>query len=124
MAHFEVLDENNVVTAVNVISTQDCLNNIGSEIESIGAAYCASLWGEGNYKQTSWNHRIRKQFAGIGYTYDEAKDIFIAEKPFASWVLNADNDWESPLGPPSNEKQVWDEDAYQIDNSVGWITNP
>ena len=122
MAHFATLNGSNVVTAVNVIGDSDCLDGDGNESEAGGIEFCVALFGAGTYKQTSYNNNIRKQYAGIDYVYDEAKDKFIADKPFASWTLNADDDYTSPLGGPPSEKVIWDEAAYQADNSVGWIS--
>ena len=69
--------------------------------------------------------KIRKQFAGIGYTYDSTKDIFIAPKPFASWSLDSDNDWQPPVAMPddasADKVYRWDEDVYNADNSKGWV---
>lgn len=125
MAHFAVLDGSNIVTAVNVIANEDCLDG-ESESEAVGIAFCESLFGAGSYKQTSYNNNFRKQFAEIGGTYDAVKDKFIKEQPYPSWVLNADDDWESPLGANptvdlSNKSYEWDESAYQADNSTGWV---
>lgn len=125
MAHFARLDGSNIVTAVNVIADADCLDG-ESESEAVGIAYCETLFGAGTYKQTSYNSTIRKQFAQIGDTYDAAKDKYISPKPYASWVLNASDDWESPLGakPTTSDKTyAWDEDAYQVDNSTGWVAS-
>ena len=123
MAHFAVLDGSNIVTAVNVIANEDCLDG-ESESEAVGIAFCESLFGAGSYKQTSYNNNFRKQFAEIGGTYDAVKDKFIKEQPYPSWVLNADDDWESPLGawPHAVGKSYdWDESDYQADNSTGWV---
>ena len=124
MAHFAVLDGSNIVTAVHVIANEDCLDG-ESESEAVGIAFCEALFGAGTYKQTSYNNNIRKQYAQVGDTYDVAKDKFIRPQPYPSWVLNADDDWESPLGANptvdgSNKSYEWDESAYQADNSNGW----
>ena len=123
MAHFAVIDENNAVTAVNVIADEDCLDG-ENESEAVGIAFCESLWGSGTYKQTSYTNRIRKQFAEVGGTYDPVRDEFVAFKPFASWTLNATNDWVAPITKPadtSTHVYEWDEDVYQGDNTLGWI---
>lgn len=124
MAHFAELNESNIVQRVVVIADADCLDGDNNESESVGIAFCVALFGGGTWKQTSYNNNIRKQYAGIDFTYDVAKDKYIAIKPFASWSLNADDDWESPLGVmPSadNKAYTWDESAYQADNSTGWV---
>lgn len=78
MAHFAQLDENNVVTQVIVVANAELMDN-GVESEAKGAAFCQSLFG-GNWKQTSYNGNIRKNYAGIGFTYDSDRDAFIPPK--------------------------------------------
>ena len=110
MAHFAQLDENNVVTQVIVVHNNDCLDADGNESEAVGAAFCQSLLG-GNWKQTSYNGNIRKNYAGIGYTYNEIRDAFVAPQPFPSWVLNEDAKWEAPVPMPTdNKRYLWDEE--------------
>ena len=125
MAHFAQLNDSNVVTAVNVIANADCLDSDGKESETIGITFCKSLWGADTiWKQTSYNNSIRKQFAEVGGSYDATKNKFIKVKPYASWTLNSDDDWQSPLGAtPVKENcgYTWDESAYQADNSTGWV---
>jgi len=78
MAHYAQLDSNNVVTQVIVVANEELLNN-GVEDPVKGALFCRSLLG-GNWIQTSYNGRIRKNYAGIGYTYDSGRDAFIPPK--------------------------------------------
>ena len=125
MAHFTILDESNIVTAINVIANEDCLDG-ESESEAVGIAFCEALFGAATYKQTSYNNNFRKQYAQVGDTYDAVKDKFIREQPYPSWILNADDDWESPLGANptvdgGNKSYYWDEETYQADNLTGWI---
>lgn len=110
MAHFAQLDENNVVLQVIVVSNSDCLDESGNESEAVGVAFCQSLLG-GNWKQTSYNGTIRKNYAGIGFTYDAGRDAFIAPKPYASWVLNEDTcRWDAPIPMPTEGGPYqWDE---------------
>lgn len=110
MAHFAQLDENNVVLQVIVVHNNDCLDVNGNESEAVGVAFCQSLLG-GNWKQTSYNGNMRKNYAGIGYTYDAGRNAFIAPKPFASWVLNEDTCiWNSPVPYPADSNRYsWDE---------------
>jgi hypothetical protein len=110
MAHFAQLDENNIVTQVIVVHNNELLDENGQESEARGVAFCQSLLG-GDWKQTSYNATIRKNYAGIGYTYDAGRDAFIAPKPFASWIFNEDScRWNAPTSLPDNEKHyVWDE---------------
>tara|TARA_R110000796_G_C14334281_1_gene409514 strand:+ start:327 stop:656 length:330 start_codon:yes stop_codon:yes gene_type:complete len=106
MAHFAEIDNNNVVLRVTVIPDAH---------ESAGEMWCNSFWG-GNWKQTSYNNTIRKQFAGIGMTYDVIKDIFISVQPFPSWTLDNNNDWQPPTPMPVDDKvYAWDED------SLAWV---
>ena len=111
MAHFVRL-ENNVVVQGIVVSDKDTADEHGVEKEDIGIAFCSNLLG-GTWKQTSYNARIRKNYAGIGYTYDETLDAFIAPKPFASWLLDTDKaQWKAPVDYPTEEGRfTWDEDA-------------
>jgi len=132
LAHFCQLDENNVVTQVIVVSNEDTSDSNGVEVEEIGVAFCKKLLGaDTRWKQTSYNNNMRVRYAGIGYSYNEALDAFIPPQPFASWVLNEETaDWQSPLGaaPELTEEEIasrsfyrWDEDAYQADNTTGWV---
>lgn len=88
MAHFAELDANGIVTQVIVVNNSELLDN-GVESESKGIAFCQSLFG-GTWVQTSYNGNIRKNYAGIGYTYDEVRDAFIPPKPEGNWILNED----------------------------------
>ena len=110
MAHFVKLNEDKVVIQGIVVSNQDTADEHGVEQEAIGASFCANLLG-GTWKQTSYNARIRKNYAGIGYTYDEGRDAFIPPKPFASWVLDeATCQWKAPVDMPADDKQYsWNE---------------
>jgi hypothetical protein len=109
MAHFAKIDENNMVTQVIVVHNNELLDN-GVENESKGIAFCQSLFG-GNWKQTSYNGTMRKNFAGIGYTYDQTRDAFIPPKPYNSWLLDeATCIWSAPVAHPSDGKiYIWDE---------------
>jgi hypothetical protein len=75
MAHFAQLDENNIVTQVIVVNNSELLDENGNESEAKGTAFCQSLFG-GNWKQTSYNANFRKNYAGIGFTYDPVADEF------------------------------------------------
>lgn len=109
MAHYAQLDANNVVTQVVVIDNRDTADANGVEKEHIGAAFCERLFG-GTWKQTSYNGNIRKNYAGIGYTYRADIDAFVAPKPFPSWILNANAQWEAPVAMPTDGQMYsWDE---------------
>lgn len=117
MAHFAQLDENNVVLQVIVVDNKETADANGVEKEHIGAAFCEKLFG-GTWKQTSYNGSIRKNYAGIGYTYNSEIDAFVAPKPYASWVLNEETAlYEAPTAMPTDADQeageyyMWDEET-------------
>ena len=104
MAHFAELNENNVVIKVIVVHNNELLDN-GVESESKGIAFCQSLFG-GNWIQTSYNGSMRKNYAGVGFTYDEVRDAFIAPEPdnatgfdeeTCQWIVPKVNYEASPL---------------------------
>ena len=102
MAHFARLDENNVVTQVIVVANSDTSDAEGVEKEHIGAAFCERLFG-GTWKQTSYNGNKRKNYAGIGFTYNADLDAFVPPKPFNSWLLNEETaQWEAPVAMPED----------------------
>ena len=109
MAHFAKLDETNIVTQVIVVHNNELLDN-GVESEAKGIAFCQSLFG-GTWVQTSYNNNIRKNYAGIGYTYDPVADHFFAPQPYPSWVLDAEATWQAPVAMPVEEgkRYTWDE---------------
>jgi len=111
MAHFALI-KNNIVQQVVVVGNADLTNSEGNEQEALGVAFCHSLFGpNGTWMQTSYNGNIRKNFAGIGHTYDLTRDAFIAPKPYASWVLNESTcQWEAPTPyPDDGNVYEWDE---------------
>lgn len=118
MAHFAQLDLNNVVTQVIVVHNNELLDN-GVEKESKGIAFCQSLFG-GVWKQTSYNGTMRKNFAGIGSTYDVGRDAFIPPKPYESWVIDeATCRWTAPVAMPTDGKAYsWDESTFN------WVEVP
>ena len=101
MSHFVKLD-NNVVTQV-IVAEQDFINS-----GKVGDSF---LW-----IQTSYNNNFRKQYAGIGHTYDKANDVFISPKPYPSWALDASFDWQPPTAMPDDGKRYsWNEDTKAWD---------
>ena len=111
MAHFAELDANNVVQRVIVVANKDTADANGNEVESIGVAFCQKLFG-GTWVQTSYNGNKRKNYAGVGYTYDADIDAFVPPKPYASWVLNDAAQWEAPVAiPDDGQMYSWDEDS-------------
>lgn len=116
MAHFAQI-ENGIVINVIVVNDNELLID-GVENEQKGIEFCQSLFG-GIWLQTSFNNNIRKQYAGIGFTYDADADVFIAPKPFPSWSLDTNYDWQAPIDYPADGKQyLWDE-ANQV-----WVELP
>jgi hypothetical protein len=108
MAHFAKI-ENDVVVQVIVVDNKDTADASGVEKEYIGAAFCERLLG-GTWKQTSYNANFRKNYAGIGYTFDAVRDAFIPPKPYPSWVLNEDTClWDAPVPMPQDGMYSWDE---------------
>lgn len=102
MAHFAQLDSNNKVLRVLVVSNDD---------EHRGQEFLAEDLGlGGTWIQTSYNNDFRKQFAGIGFSYDETADVFIAHSPFPSWQLDGNHDWQPPTPRPDGDF-YWDEDT-------------
>lgn len=102
MAYFAKLDENNIVTQVISVNNAEIVDSDGNESESIGIEWCRN-WsgGHANWVQTSYNRKIRKNYAGVGYTWDKERDAFIPPKPFESWTLNETTcAWESPVPMP------------------------
>ena len=109
MAHFAQLNEQNIVTQVIVVANVELLEN-DIENEAKGIAFCQSLFG-GEWKQTSYNGRIRKNYAGIGYTYDVSRDAFIPPQPYPSWTLVEETcNWIPFVSYPTDDKVYqWDE---------------
>jgi hypothetical protein len=113
MAHYAFLDENNIVTEVIAgIDETELIDGLDPE-----------TW-YGNFrgqicKRTSYNGNIRKNYAGIGYTYDSDRDAFIPPKPYPSWILNEDTcNWELPTPKPTDDKfYTWDEET------LSWVEN-
>lgn len=110
MAHFAQIDQNNVVLQVIVVHNNELLDN-GVESEAKGIAFCQSLFPGTNWVQTSYNGNMRKNYAGVGFTYDAGRDAFIPPKPYSSWVLNETIcRWEAPVPYPQDGKNYrWDE---------------
>jgi hypothetical protein len=103
MAHYAFLDQNNVV--IEVITGID-------EIELIEGLDTETWYG--NFrgqvcKRTSYNGNIRKQYAGIGFSYDAMADVFVAPQPYPSWSLDEDYDWQPPTPMPTEGRWNWDE---------------
>ena len=114
MAHFAEIDNNNVVINVVVIDNANIVDQNGVENENIGIAYCQSLFGsDTKWVQTSYNHKIRNKYAGIGDIYHANIDKFaLPAGPYPSWVLDNTGNWVSPVPQPSipaGYKVLWNE---------------
>ena len=118
MAHFAKLDENNIVIEVHVVHNNELLiDGIESEVKGIEFL---TAWSDGytNWKQTSYNGNIRKNYAGIGYSYNADIDAFVPPKPYASWTLDANAQWQPPVAMPTDGGMyLWDE------ATTAWVLN-
>ena len=103
MSHFAKIDSNNIVENV-IVAEQDFINS--------GAVGDSFLW-----VQTSYNNNFRKNYAGVGFTYDATRDAFIPPQPYPSWALNEDTcQWEAPIAHPDDGKSYdWDEETTSWD---------
>ena len=107
MAHYAYLDNNNIVVAVTVGKDEtELIDGLDTETYyALGTPYTV--------KRTSYNGNIRKQYAGIGFTYDAVNDVFVAPQPFASWSLDNDFNWQPPTPMPTDGEWYWNE-ALQV----------
>ena len=142
MAHFAKLDSNGIVEQVIVVNNDDIKDSSGTEVESIGIAFCQKLMGAGtNWKQTSYNQNMRGNYAGIGYTYMTnvatlgvgSTDIFINQQPHASWTVGVNTAQRYPPANPGDPPAlttaeanagkiyVWNESNYQSDPATAWV---
>jgi hypothetical protein len=120
MAHYAFLDENNIVTEVIVGKDEG-----NFDWEQQYAAFRGQACKRTSFNTYGGVHQFggtpfRKNYAGIGYTYDPVRDAFISPKPFASWVLNEDTClWEAPVACPQDGKQYqWDEETTSWKEAV------
>ena len=133
MAHFAKLGKGNKILKVHVINNEVITDNNGQEQEQLGVDFLNKTHNTNAvWKQTSFNtyggeHLLggtpfRKNYAGIGYKYDETKDAFISPQPHISWTLNETTClWEAPVAYPNDgKKYTWNETLYQSDNTKGW----
>ena len=117
MAHYAFLDENNIVTEV-IVGKEEGNFNWEQQYGSFRGQLCKRT----SYNTTGGVHKLggtpfRKNFAGIGYTYDETKDAFISPKPFNSWILNEDTCiWNAPVAIPTTELE--DNQYYSWNESI------
>ena len=134
MAHFAELEsktdptgftsDTHLIVKRVVVVGNDC---VPSDEHVDGETWCVNFFGGGTWKQTSYNHNFRKQYAGIGHRYDASKNKFIVPQPYASWSLDDNDDWQAPITFPSVSSGSgftymikWNETKYQADNTKGW----
>ena len=132
MAHFaKIRVSDNEVVHVSGVDNWNITNGEGTEVESIGIAYLEQVHGvnaEYMWRQTSYNGNMRKNYAGIGYTFDAGRDAFISPKPYNQWVLNETTcRWEAPTPMPTDltEEEIaagtyysWNEETTSWDKIV------
>jgi len=120
MAHFAELNSSNEVLRVVVVSNDDVDSN-GGDLHADAETFVESIvpysTGGTAWKQTSYNNNFRKQYAGTGFTYDATKNKFICPKPYNSWSLDSNDDWQAPVTYPTVTEIsslpvyiTWDED--------------
>ena len=113
MAHYAYIDQNNIVVAVIAGKDEnELIDGLDPETYyALGTPYIV--------KRTSYNNRIRKQYAGVGYSYNPVADVFIAPQPYLSWFLNENFDWKAPKPKPDGEFWFWNEDDQDWVNVEG-----
>lgn len=117
MAHFAQLDDNNVVLQVIVVNDSDTTDVDGVEQENLGIQFCRRLFGSGTrWMKTSYNAKIRKNYAGIGFRYDGANDAFIPPQPYPSWALDKTSFQWAPPTPSPGVGYMWNE------AKASWVT--
>ena len=104
MAHFAKLDATNVVLEVLVVDNKDTVDSDEKEVEQIGIDFLKELTGWPFWKKTSINNNIRKNYAHVGFKYDESLDVFYDHvKPFDSWIFNKEvMEWQAPVDQPAD----------------------
>ena len=114
MAHFAKVGSDNIVLEVHAVDNWNVVDGEGNEVEAAGIAWQEKVFGVQagiTWVQTSYNHTIRKNYAGIGYTWDAGRNAFYAPKPYPSWILNNTTWlWEAPVAYPTDGKKYkWNE---------------
>lgn len=111
MAHFARLNTDGVVVRVHSVVNEVITDSEGKEQESKGVQFLQETHTTTDlFVQTSYNNKIRKEYAGVGYKYDKANDVFVAPQPYPSWTLDSNYDWQPPTALPDDGKRyTWDE---------------
>jgi hypothetical protein len=118
MAYFAKLGKGNIIETVISINNSVITDANGIEQEQLGVDFINKLYNTRDvWKQTSYNNNFRKNYAGIGYQYDQQRDAFIPPKPFNSWILNEDTClWNAPVTMPATELE--DNQYYSWNESI------
>lgn len=118
MAHFARIGLDNIVLDVVVVNNDVIKDSNGNEDENLGIEFLRGITGHYTWKQTSYTGSIRKNYAGVGYTYDSKLDAFYEPQPYPSWTLNTTTClWEPPTPRPEGDGKIykWEE------TSKSWI---
>jgi len=119
MAHFAKIKDN-IVETIIVVNNEDIIDENNEEQEALGIAFIHNLYNDNTtvWVQTSYNSNFRKNYAGIGYTYDETRDAFYAPQPYPSWTLNETTcQWEAPTPYPDDDgRYTWNEETLTWEN--------
>jgi hypothetical protein len=121
MAYFAKLGTGNIIETVISINNSVITDSNGIEQEQLGSDFINKLYNTRDvWKQTSYNNNIRKNFAGIGYQYDQTRDAFIAPKPYPSWILNETTcQWEAPVAKPTlTQEQIDNKNYYNWNETI------
>jgi hypothetical protein len=112
MAHYAYLDENNIVVTVTVGKDEnELIDGLEPEIYyAQGTPYAV--------KRTSYDGKIRKQYAGVGWSYDPVADVFIAPQPYPSWILDSNHDWQPPTPRPLDGSFHWNEETLSWEETT------
>jgi len=121
MAYFAKLGTENIVETVISVNNSVIIDNNGIEQEQLGVDFINKLYNTRDvWKQTSYNGNIRKNYAGIGFQYDQTRDAFISPKPYNSWILNEDTcRWEPPISKPTTELEE-NQYYYWNESIINW----
>lgn len=124
MAHFAKLDADNKVIHVSVVDNSVITDDNGVENEQLGIEYLTNVHGYSKWKQTSYHGNIRKQYAGIGYSYDPERDAFIPPQPFSNWLLDEETlNWVPPVPKPTDKSVdwVWDNEDGKWKDALDYL---
>jgi hypothetical protein len=123
MAYFAKINSNGIVIQVKSIANEVLEDSNGNEIEQKGIDFLNNLRGQANWVQCSYNKTFRKNYPGVGFTYDSTRDAFIPPKPYNSWVLNETTcRWEAPVPMPTDGVYNWDDANQQWVLAKAFVT--